>query len=154
VEVYRLCKTKHAASPLDGEGARKRGGRWGPAGIPIAYCSATISLCALELLVNMDVSVAPTDYVSIAVTIPDEDIEDLPEKVLPKGWEGFPYPGKVQALGRDWAVSKRSLVLRVPSAVVPVERNYLVNPLHPDFPRVTWKVPRPFAFDPRLLARP
>ena len=54
-----------------------------------------------------NVSVAPTDYVSIAVTIPEEDIEDLPEKVLPKGWRGFPYLSKVQKLGRDWAVSKR-----------------------------------------------
>lgn len=151
IRACRLCRSKYARTALDGEGARRAGGRWGPPGVPIAYCSSTLSLCALECLVHFDVSEAPSDYVAVALEIPEPSVEVLPTTELPRDWRDTPPPRALRALGREWADSLRSAVLRVPSAIVPDEANYLVNPRHPDVSRIRVAAPVPFRFDPGLF---
>jgi RES domain-containing protein len=72
---------------------------------------------------------------------------------LPPGWQAEPAPPSLQSIGDDWAAAKVSAVLQVPSAVIPDESNFLLNPAHADFSKVAIGKPAPFPFDPRLLTR-
>jgi RES domain-containing protein len=69
---------------------------------------------------------------------------------LPEDWRRLPAPSSTRGLGSRWVAESRSAVLQVPSIVVDGEFNYLLNPRHPDFARLTIGEPRPFSFDPRL----
>jgi RES domain-containing protein len=146
---YRLCRRAHVA--LDGEGARLFGGRWNPKGVPMVYAAGTLSLAALECLVHFSPSILPTSYVSVAIDIPDDvAVEEWTAAKLPRTWAETPAPASLQALGARWAREARTAVVLVPSAVIPGERNVLVNPRHPDMGRIQARRPQPFAFDPRL----
>ncbi len=149
MRVWRLCKRRHAA--LDGEGARRAGGRWNRRGTAVVYASESLSLAALELLVHCDPALLPDDLVAVAAEIPDAlRVERVEEKTLPRNWRAYPAPESLARIGTDWAASMRSPVLAVPSAVVPRERNFLLNPSHPEFRRVRAGEAEPFSFDARL----
>ena len=150
-EVWRVCARQFASPGLTGEGTRLYGGRWNPPGVAIAYTAATQSLAALELFVNVDPDNLPRDLVSIAASIPDNvRIDVLSENRLPGNWRDYPAPDSLQVIGATWAAEARSAVLAVPSAVIPRERNYLLNPRHSEFPRIMAGAPEPFHFDPRM----
>lgn len=148
--VYRLCRARRAHSPLDGEGARLYGGRWNPKGVPMVYTGSTLSLATLEVLVHFAFDTAPDDYVAITLRLPDDAITELRQADLPPRWYEEPAPRECQAIGGRWARSMESLALRVPSAVIPSERNVLINPMHPLVDRVSVEAKEPFFFDPRL----
>jgi len=151
MEVWRLCRMRHAR--FDGEGARLAGGRWNHRGTPMVYMSATLSLAALEYLVNHpDFSTVPADLIAISADIPRAArIETVEQADLPSGWREYPAPESLATLGTEWARQRRSPVLAVPSAIVPQEQNYLINPEHPDFRKIGIGKPRRFSLDPRLL---
>jgi RES domain-containing protein len=120
----------------------------------VVYASETLALAALEYLVHVDPAIAPDGLVSIAAEIPDSvAIREVDLSDLPADWRGYPALEALAQIGTAWANTGSSAVLRVPSAIVPTERNYLLNPAHPEFRRIKIGVPRPFAFDPRLLKR-
>lgn len=152
MRVWRLCKKAHAA--FDGEGARRVGGRWNRRGTPVVYASQSLSLAALELLVHADPAFLPGDLVAIPADVPDAlTVESIEAADLPRDWRRYPAPEALADRGSDWARSGRSPVLSVPSAVVPLERNFLLNPAHPDFRRIRAGKPEPFHFDTRLTSR-
>jgi RES domain-containing protein len=92
-----------------------------------------------------------TTYVSVAAWIPDDQqIAVFDQESLPPDWEEDPAPASLRDLGTNWLVSKASAVARVPSAIVPTEYNYLLNPEHPDFGLITMEEPIPFVFDRRM----
>ena len=72
MRLWRLSKARWARTPLDGEGARRTGGRWNPPGRPVVYCGSTLSLATLEVLVHMSLETMPDDYVVIALEVPDD----------------------------------------------------------------------------------
>ncbi|MBV9158417.1 MAG: RES domain-containing protein [Acidobacteriaceae bacterium] len=146
---YRLCWQGHAAN--SGYGAEKRGGRWNPKGIPVIYAAATVSLAALEILANS--AFLPQDYTATEIQIPTEmHIEYVALDSLPRDWDA-PVPiSETKDIGARWIQQQRSGVLCVPSSVSPTERNFVINPRHPDFPLITFGSPRSFKFDPRLKA--
>jgi RES domain-containing protein len=149
MRVWRLCRRAHAAP--DGEGARRHGGRWNQPGTAVVYASASAALAALEYLVHLDPEDAPSDMVLIPADIPSSvTLTALRVEKLPTDWRSLPASEALAQMGTDWARSLASAVLSVPSAVVPVERNYLLNPGHRDFRRITFGPSRPFSFDPRL----
>jgi RES domain-containing protein len=149
--VWRLCKRRHAA--LDGEGARLAGGRWNSRGTAVVYASETLSLAALELLVHCDPALLPDDLVAIAIEIPDGvSARRLEAAALGRAWRRHPAPESLARIGDQWARDRTSAILSVPSAVVPGERNVLLNPVHPDFRRIRARRPERFALDPRLAA--
>jgi RES domain-containing protein len=117
----------------------------------VVYASATLSLAALEYFVNVQVAVAPDDLVSIAADIPDDlHFSTVAIRNLPRDWRRYPAPESLAELGTAWAMRRREAVLSVPSAVVPPERNFLINPAHPAFRRIRIGPPQPFSLDPRL----
>jgi len=128
------------------------GGRWNRPGTPMVYASATLSLAALEYMVNHpDISTIPADLIAIPADIPrTARIEAVGEAGLQSGWREYPAPDVLAELGTEWARQRRSPALAVPSAVVPQELNYLINPEHPDFRKIRIGKPTRFSLDPRL----
>ena len=153
MRVWRLCRALRVKESLSGEGGRHTSGRWHVQGTRIVYASATLSLAALEVLVHVNRAYAPPDLVAVEIEIPASlELERVSLSRLPAEWNAHPAPAAVQELGTRWAASRRSPVLAVPSAVIPREANYLLNPAHPRFGRVRIVGHAPFSFDSRLLA--
>ncbi len=151
---WRVSKRRYASPPasaFDGEGARRRGGRWTPPGWRAAYASSSLALAALEYFVNLDSEDAPADLVSIRVNIPDGvRIERVSSPSLPPAWRRTPFPQELWAIGERWLISASSVCLLAPSAVVPEESNLLINPAHPDFNALQFSEPAEFSLDPRM----
>lgn len=150
ITVWRLASKRRASTLWIGEGAFRRGARWSPPGVRTVYCAESRALAALEVLVHVEEvgDFVAQDWVIASVPIPTELIEQ-PQK-LPADWRVYPYGPSTQKFGAEWIRSGRSAALRVPSAVVLGEFNYLLNPQHPDFPKLQLGKPGPFQFDPRL----
>jgi RES domain-containing protein len=120
----------------------------------MVYTSATLSLAALEYLVNVGREDAPEDLVSIWADVPAAvSRRELAIKDLPARWRVYPASEKLGAIGTQWAASLETAVLIVPSAVIPEEKNWLWNPRHPDVRRIAIGKKAPFSFDPRLGRR-
>lgn len=150
MEAWRLVKKKHARDAFTGEGAYLYGGRWNSRGTHMVYTGGTLSLAALELLVHL----TPIDglvYQAIRVTFPKKLVDLVNQADLPQNWRDQPPPPRTQQLGDEWARHAKSAVLAVPSVIVPHEKNYLINPLHPDFAKIEIGPAEPFAFDSRLI---
>lgn len=152
--VYRIFKTKHRAGWSDGEGSFRFGGRWNSPGTRVLYTASSLSLATLELFVhlNSEALLAAYSFASIAIgEAAVERVEELAE--LPANWEVLPPPEDTQRIGDEWVASGTGLVLSVPSAVLPVERNYLINVGHPDFSKLGRSRPEPFVIDHRLIQK-
>jgi RES domain-containing protein len=147
---WRITKSAQAASAFDGEGARLHGGRWNSPGTSVVYTAQSEALAALELLVHLQSSQLLLAYCSIAADFDASLIEAVDPASLPGNWREYPAPAALQTIGDRWVAEQRSLVLQVPSAIVPSEVNYLLAPQHPDFRRVALSKPKPFTLDPRL----
>lgn len=153
IRAWRLVKSGYAASAFDGEGARSYGGRWNRPGTRVAYASDSVALATLEVLAHLQSTALLPSYLLATLQFSDELIEELDLTTLPAHWRRFPAPPELQAIGDRWVKEFRSVVLRVPSAVVPSGYNFLLNPMHPRFAGVIIDSPVPFEFDPRLLGR-
>lgn len=150
--VWRLTTTRRVKSAFSGEGARLYGGRWNPKGVSIIYTAQTQALAVLEMMVQDEALAAR--YVMIPAQVPDAlAIERIEARSLPAGWRSMRRLETLRELGAEWARSRRSAVLAVPSAVIPAETNFLLNPVHPDFRRIRIGKPVPFRLDPRLFAK-
>ena len=151
ITAWRLVKARYAAGAFDGEGARLHGGRWNSPGTRIAYASDSIALAALEVLAHLQSTAVLHAYSLAALRFPEESVEVLATKALAARWRRFPSPPENHAIGDRWVAEGRSLILRVPSAIIPSAANFLINPSHPEFGKVVIGRPERFAFDPRLL---
>jgi len=150
--VWRLLTARFAESAFTGEGARRYGGRWNRKGVPMVYTSGSQSLAMLELLVQDEPLRAR--YVMIAARLPRNlKIERIATGQLPTDWRDIAAREQLQAIGADWARRRSSAALAVPSAVIPLETNYLLNPLHPSFARIEFGEPEDFVTDLRLIRR-
>ncbi len=99
----------------------------------------------------MHFSVLPIEYALTEIRIPDEiSIEHVIEVAIPRHWDAPSYHSEVQRFGGQWAKSLRSVVLSVPSSVVSTERNFVINPMHPEFGGIEFLPARGFKFDLRL----
>lgn len=139
MNLWRIEKQKRVATARTGEGARIAGGRWNSQGLPVVYASEHLSLAVLEILVhapNLDARLVAR--ARAAITAPDDAIEEILPRVLPKNFGTLTPYSVTQSVGDEWLRTKRSVALIVPSAIVPIERNVLLNPLHPDFQRAVW----------------
>jgi RES domain-containing protein len=151
--AWRITKQKHAKSAFSGEGARIYGGRWNSPGTPIIYTAQSQALAVLEVLVHLDSPELLKRYSLFEIEMDPFYAEELDLTNLPRNWKANPAPAVVRAIGDDWVASRRSVVLRVPSVLVPAESTFLLNPEHPNFRKLRIGKAVPFQFDPRF-ARP
>jgi RES domain-containing protein len=119
----------------------------------MVYTAGSLSLAALEMLVNLNAEQNLNRYMAIPVTFDDHHCWRIAAHQLPKGWAGHPIPASTRDLGSASSQSNASPVLAVPSAVVPIETNSLINPRHPEFPKIRIGSAEAFAHDPRLIKK-
>jgi RES domain-containing protein len=150
ITAWRITKRRHAREAFTGAGAKKYGGRWNSPGTALVYTSATQSLALLEILVHLETPALVHEYVSISVAIDGQLIQHLDRSRLPRNWRMEPIPAQVRNIGDEWVKNMSSVVLEVPSVLVPAESNFLLNPVHPDFSRLVVGEPVRFAFDERF----
>jgi RES domain-containing protein len=148
--VWRVTKERYAQSdPLSSEGTRRYPGRWHPKGTPVIYTASSLSLAALEAFVHLPSRrFLPSDLVAIEIDLSEISIEILDPANLPPGWDAASPLRITREIGELWVTERRTCGLGVPSAVIPHERNLILNPAHPDFTRVSVLRYRPFRFDP------
>jgi RES domain-containing protein len=117
----------------------------------VAYASDSIALAALEVLAHLQSTAVLQAYSLVSLRFSEQSVEVLEPGALPARWRRFPSPPENQAIGDRWVAEGRSLILRVPSAIVPAASNFLINPSHPEFKKVVIGRPERFAFDTRLF---
>ncbi len=151
MQVYRLSKKKYSES-LSGAGAASAGGRWNSKGTGMIYTSGSRALSLLEAFVHLPSGIIPRDYVMMTIDIPDtlhQNIIDI--NSLPADWRSDAGILKTQKTGDDLIASNAACVLRVPSAIVPGNYNYLINPDHPDISKISIVSVDDFPFDERMF---
>ena len=150
--LWRVVKRTHAATAFDGKAAQRFGGRWNSPGRRAVYASATKSLAVLEVLVHIEILGRPLPrFVAFTFDVEDRFVDRLPAARLPRHWRAAGGMPATQRIGDEWLGSGHALALAVPSAIVPEESNYLLNPAHPAFGRLRFGRSEPFLLDPRLI---
>jgi len=148
--LYRIVKCNYA--DLSGTGARLYGGRWNSEGRAMVYLTSSRSLGVLEALAHLSPTNLPGDYCMMTIKTPDNFFE-VDIKSLPENWHDFPEPNSLKQIGNKFLQENKYLFLKVPSAIVEEEFNYLMNPMHPKAADVKILSTQPFHFDPRLASR-
>lgn len=147
---WRIVREDLGSEAFNGQGAKLYGGRWNSPGSAVVYGSEHKSLAALEHLVHFNPR-TPNRFKAFSFQFSDSFVKTLSPRDLPKNWREEPPPPTTQHIGDTWARESRSAILAVPSIIIPEELNYLLNPAHPDFKKITVGKPEDFTFDSRLL---
>lgn len=151
MQVYRLSREKYA-SELSGIGASRSGNRWNSKGTEIVYCAGSRALAMAEVSVHLSLITLPKDFVMMEIDIPESIfIQILDEHKLSSDWNDFPHSFQTQKAGDSFIAKKEDCVLKVPSAVVKGDYNFLLNPHHKDFEKIRILNFYPFPFDRRLF---
>ncbi|MDB5853195.1 MAG: hypothetical protein JWR22_1236 [Herminiimonas sp.] len=152
--VWRIATDApdYGAGHLGGAGAKATGGRWNRAGTAMVYCSENIALACLETFVHLRAGGLPLNRYLVQVDIPDDVWNAATHAVPAIGWDAIPTGRLSLDAGDAWAAACRTAVMLVPSAIVPEERNLLINPLHPDAKSIRAKRIRKWTYDGRLGA--
>lgn len=148
--IWRIVTARFADGAFSGEGARLFGGRWNRKGLPMVYTAESRSLALLEMMVQDDPLRA--HYLLIPAFVPSGvSLRELDAAELGDDWRALTARDRLQTRGNNWLQARESCILSVPSAVVPAERNFLVNPLHPDFSKIAIGKAESLETDVRLL---
>ncbi|GGE21362.1 RES family NAD+ phosphorylase [Psychroflexus salis] len=151
MHVFRLSRKKYA-NQLNGRGAAKFGNRWNSKGIEIIYTAESRALAMAEVIVHLNLASLPSDFMILKIEIPNQiKIKKLAIKELSKNWNLFPQHMETQKLGDAFIDASEACILKVPSAVVQGDFNYLINPHHPDFKKIKITSLAPFPFDQRIF---
>ena len=146
MRIWRITATKHIDTVFSGVGGLYASGRWHPQGSKISYTSESLALASLEVFVHSESITIPLSCVSAIV--PD-DLPILEVKDLPANWQDVSAYSVLQKIGLDWLKALEYPILKVPSAIIPVEYNYLINPDYPGLEMPTEQILK-FQFDNRM----
>ena len=142
----------YEAHDLTGKGAEVSGGRWNRVGTPLVYTSTSRALACLETVVHLTDNPLPLNRYLVMVSVPADAWKNAvrlnPVRFV--GWDAEPVGRASLEWGTKWAKSRRSLIARVPSILVPEEFNALINPAHPDAAKVTAVKVRKWLYDARI----
>lgn len=150
MRIFRIADKRH---PIwDGSGAALLGGRWSSPGRPAIYGSLSYACAMLEVLAHAGIGRVPANQQFVMAELPDDDarVERHELATLCDGWDDEDS-NVARVLGDEWLSSCRSLVLVIPSVVARLEFNAIVNPAHPDFPKISVSAPEPVVWDQRLF---
>ena len=148
MKIWRICKQKHQDTAFSGVGGLYTSGRWTPQGFKVVYTAESLALATWEVFVHTQSDRIP--LVAIRALLPDDSaIEEIKVSDLPDNWQEESAYSVLQDIGEEWLKSLRTPILKVPSAIVPVEYNYLLNPQHPEL-KYSLSPPITFKFDQRM----
>jgi len=147
MRVYRITLAKYSRS-LHASGMPAR---WNSKDVRMIYTAASRALACLENLVHRNALGLDQLFRTMVIDIPDDlVIKRINSNSLPLAWQAFANYQYTQKLGDAWIAGRKSAVLQVPSALIPQEFNYLINPDHPDFKKIRLVATESFVFDPRI----
>jgi RES domain-containing protein len=148
--LYRIAKCNYAGD-LSGTGARLYGGRWNSEGKPMLYLASSRALAILEVLVHLSPLIIPNNFCLAEIEVPDHSIATFDNALLPANWQDVSAPVMLREMGDAFLKKQEHLLMRVPSAVVPAEYNYILNPLHIEAKNIKIVNVAAFNFDDRLV---
>ena len=150
--AWRFVRPKYGSQTdaFSGEGSHLFGGRWNSPSVRATYVSSRLSLAALETLVHADRRRFEQDYVAFKLHLPEALVLELRDEDLPEDWRARAVSEGASQVRDAWLAAQASVALSVPSVTVPEERNYLLNPEHPQVSELTIEKPRPSRFDARF----
>lgn len=147
MEVFRITLARYSDSLV----ASGRPARWNSKGRAAIYAAESRSLACLENLVHRSGAGLDEDFRVMVISWPSSlRAESVDKGSLPTDWRSLADLSPCQRIGDEWLSSQRTVILRVPSVIIPDEWNVVINPLHPDFRKVKVKDVQPFMFDPRV----
>jgi RES domain-containing protein len=152
ISTWRIVHQRNAGTAFSGEGSRKRGGRWNSRGFRAVYVADSLALATLEILVHGVPYEALERFVCMPALIPEELITEIRIKELPPGWRNDPPLQQLKDIGNKWIGDDRFAVLKVPSAVIPIEFSYVINPTHTAFKQIKIGATEHHKFGNRLSA--
>jgi len=155
MRVYRIERKRYLSTTLEGIGASLSSGfRWNSQYTRLVYTAESRALSMLEVAVHLDWSEDfPNDRYFVEIDIPDDIlILAVQSQDLPVDWDSKPPVKTTQYIGDTFVQRHEAVVLKVPSAIVPFEYNYLINPLHPDARRIRVVQSTRMVFDERFRA--
>ncbi|MEM9834683.1 MAG: RES family NAD+ phosphorylase [Bacteroidota bacterium] len=131
MEVYRVSSKKYARE-LSASGSANR---WNIPGEFVIYASSSHSLATLELVIHRNAIKPEIDYRVMIISVANTDtlVRHITTNDLPKNWRKFEAYSELQIMGSTWYTSRETLILKVPSVVIPHEHNYIINTKHEDF---------------------
>lgn len=135
---------------VSGTGAKLFGGRWNSVGTPVLYLTSSRALAALEVLAHLTTVQDPESFCITIFDVPGNSMETVEKELLPKDWNSYPSPSSLKKRGDAFAKANQALLLKVPSAIVEDEYNYILNVNHPLLAKVDIIDSKPFLFDKRL----
>ncbi|MEI2675644.1 MAG: RES family NAD+ phosphorylase [Chitinophagaceae bacterium] len=145
---FRFAKSKYSRD-LTGLGSSLHPGRWNRSGTKIIYTAGTRALALVEMSVHLPSGIIPTDYCLIELLIPDDLIKTISLTDLPLDWKS--NDDITKDVGDEFINENKYLILSVPSVVVPMENNYLINPNHSRISELVILSNAPFIMDPRFF---
>lgn len=153
MNVYRIAQ-KAFIQDLSGEGARLYGGRWNYRGVPLLYTAESRSLATLEILVHAQKISSISNLAILTLEIPNkiklDDIKELTK--LPLNWQKYTSHPELQDFVSNW-INSGGFILKVPSAIINEESNYLINPLHKNMKELKLIRIEDFILDERLQSK-
>ncbi len=149
--VYRISKCEFIGN-LTGTGAAAYGGRWNSKGTHVVYTAATPSLALLESVVHIS-NIPVDDYCMASIKIPEDKIKEIKLTDLPGNWFVNPAPDSLKSIGNKFVNDNIFLALKLPSAIMMEDFNFLLNPNHQDFIKVKIISTRTIPIDERLLKK-
>lgn len=151
MQVYRLMRARYGLQ-LSGAGAARGNARWNSKGTAIIYTAESRALAMAEVAVHLSLHSLASDYLMATIDIPDDiSLISLSESELPEQWNAWPHQEASRRIGDDFISQCKAAVLKVPSAVVRGDSNYLIHPAHEEFGRIRIVDSHPFKFDKRLI---
>ena len=155
ISVWRIATkgTSWLATDLSGKGAAVSGGRWNLKNDPVVYSASSIALACLETVVHLNAQSLPINRYAVEIQIPLSIWEKAyrpSQEELPKDWFELPAGTASAAFGSQWVHSSKSLLMVIPSVIVPMESNILINPLHPDIETIKAFDRGLFKYDERI----
>ncbi len=150
MKLYRSCSFKYLHD-LSGAGARINGGRWNSVGRAALYTSESKSLAIPEVLANTPLAILRANFSILTLEITGSFLTDeYTLSDLPAGWNAYPVPVSVTRMGDRWLTAGKTLLLKVPSVILPSEYNFIVNPNHPHFSKIKIKATEKLVIDKRI----
>jgi len=148
--VYRITSSKYG-DDISGYGASIKGGRWNPRGVRALYTSMHVSLACLEIAVHLIPQIEPPSFDLLQLHIPDDSVKMYTKDDLPNDWDTPDGINECITVGEKWLDNNEYLALKVPSSIVNIEYNFVLNPQHARYAEVKVIDLQQFHIDNRLL---
>ena len=147
MEVFKICRQVYAN--LSASGVENR---WNRKGQFVIYTAGSRSLATLEMVAHRSGIMPKKPYQTLVIAIDEEEIKQVLISDLPSKWNKLEAYPQLQKIGSDWYENNETLILKVPSAIITQEYNYVINTEHPSFAsKVKIVFQEDFYWDERLL---